>query len=150
MPEVAKMRHDEFNNLRPVILVACFFWGVAIGFALNFFRPPEVDPQAQAQRPAAQTQAGSGAEATKQPSELERRRAGAPAIAAIEPAPQPASTAKPSFENAIIEAPPVALTTDGGLTGKNAPKPRLSGPAGAPPGATPAAPVMPLIPDLDP
>lgn len=145
MPEVSRIRNEEFNNLRPLILFLCFVWGVAMGFMLNFFRPPEVDPATLAQnRAVAQSQAA----AAPQLSETERRYAGAPTIANIDPAPLPASAARMSFEDAVIEPPNVVLTTQGGLTGKTASRPNLA----AAPASVPSAPVpvVPLIPDLDP
>ncbi len=151
MPESARVRHEEFHNLRPIILILCFFWGVAMGFALNFFKPAEPVSGSPAPNPPVQSVAPETADAETRPmSELERRHAGTPAIAAIDPAPLPPVTERLSFENAVITTPPVALTTEGGLTGKNARQPKIMANPAAIPGIPAALPAAPLIPDLDP
>lgn len=154
MPEVARARPrgEDFRNLRPLILTVCFVWGVVLGFTLNFFRTPENVNQAATQNQQAGQSAPDAAQSSKPMTELERRHAGTPAIAPIEPAPQPSNTNRLLIEDAVIAAPQVNLTTEGGLTGRTAPRPRLNAAApAAPPGSTPTAvPSMPLIPDLDP
>jgi hypothetical protein len=122
------------------------------GFALNFFRAPQlpVEPQSQQQT----TTAAVAQPATQPMTETERRYAGAPAIASIDSVPAPVNQEQIDFESMAVSAPSVILTTEGGLTGKNAKRPRLTGQAdAAPPGFSSgqfSAPPMPLIPDLNP
>lgn len=152
MPESIRARHEEYNNLRPLILIVCFVWGVLAGFALNFFRAPQLPVEPQSGQQAAV--ATAAAPATQQMTETERRYAGAPAIASIDSVPAPVNQERADFEAMPVSAPSVILTTEGGLTGKNAKRPRLIGQApAAPPGYQSgqiAAPPMPLIPDLNP
>ncbi len=161
MPEMTKARHEEYNNLRPLILIICFAWGVLAGFSLNFFSTPQlpIEPQtgqqtATADSSATAANATNAAPATQPMSETERRYAGAPAIASVDSVPAPVPQEQVDFESMQVSAPSVILTTEGGLTGKNAKRPRLAGQApAAPPGYQTgqfAAPPMPLIPDLNP
>ena len=115
MAETARQRPVDYYNPRPLILGVCFFWGVIMGFCLYFFRAPEQrldntqEQSATAALPPVPVQ-----------SELERRRMDAPSIAAVEPAPAIPAASRPTLEQIQLEPPPALLTTEGGLTGRNA------------------------------
>ena len=149
MPELARLRGEEYTSIRPLILVLCFVWGVIMGFALNYFRPVDSAPQPVTE--TANSSARSSVESTAQSSDMDRRYEGAPAIAAIEPAPAPLANARPSFDNSVVGPPAVVLTIEGGLTGRNARRLALQPARLQPaPGVAPMFPSMPLIPDLAP
>ncbi len=142
-------RPVEYYNPRLLILGLCFSWGVAMGFCIFYFSPP--------QQMAGPTQTNG----TEQPevqrvqlTDQERRRADAPTLAEVSPAPETAARA-PAFETMSIEPHMPPVTTEGGLTGRTArplaarnPRP-YSDPA--PVRRAPAPPVeAPPIPELMP
>ncbi|MDR3211718.1 MAG: AtpZ/AtpI family protein [Planctomycetota bacterium] len=152
MVEITRTPADEFFNLRPPLLLVCFLWGIAAGFSLNFFRPDEANLSSQVTNPARMDESVRRdiESATPPMSDMDRRHAGAPTIAPVGPAPLSRGNERLSFENLTIQPPLVSLTTEGGLTGKNTQRPRLSA---TPPPVEDLVPVTsypPLIPDLAP
>lgn len=147
MGEATRVRPVEYYNPRPLILGVCFFWGVVMGFGLNFFRTPISDDRVVVTQgqPAAGT-----TPATASPQD--RRLQNLPNIASVEPAPTPAANLKPTLDTMDLEPPPAVLTTDGGLTGRTASLPgRLPPRQAPPPTARPARPATPPpIPELMP
>lgn len=150
MAEAQRARPMEYYNPRVLILGACFCWGVAMGFCLFYFSPPQ-----QMMGPA-QSAAAAPAEPRAQLTDQERRRVDVPMLEDVTPAPT-TSTQLPAFETMPIEPHMPAVTTEGGLTGRTAqPLARLnprpySNPAPAPRAPAPAAPAAPPpIPELMP
>lgn len=154
MPELARHRGEEYHNLRPVILLLCFIWGVGMGFSLNFFRSPTIDSQSTAQDMALQSaQKPLGNAQARQPTDIERRHAGTPTIAPIEPTPAAVRRDRLSFEDVEVGPPAVILTIEGGLTGKSVGRSsdtRHLQPSTTWPASVPSTPAAPLIPDLNP
>lgn len=114
MAEPARPRPVEYYNPRPLILGICFFWGVLMGFGVNFFREPE--------QPAQPTGNNTPSTLSGQPamSDIERRNQDTPGIAEVDPAPSVTSSLRPTLEHMNLEPPPPILTTEGGLTGRTA------------------------------
>ncbi|MDR2390590.1 MAG: hypothetical protein LBE84_02770 [Planctomycetota bacterium] len=115
MAEIIRPRLIEYYNPRPLILGVCFCGGMIAGFFLYLLRTPEMPGIAQ----PIQTVEGPAAPPNRQRG-IDRRQEGVPAIAGVEPTPAPIAGQRPNFETMGIDPPPVALTTEGGLTGKNA------------------------------
>lgn len=115
MAEIVRPRLIEYYNPRPLILGVCFCGGMVAGFFLYLLRTPEMPGIA----PPIQTPEVPAIPANRQTG-IERRQEGVPVIAGVEPTPAPTGGQRPSFETMEINPPPVALITEGGLTGKNA------------------------------
>lgn len=111
MPEAIRPRQVEYYNPRPLILGICFFWGVAMGFCLYFFRAPE--QTVVVQQPAAPTAPTAVLETPEQ-----RRVEGVPSITHVDT--QQAAPTRPRFETMEFPPPAPALTTAGGLSGRTA------------------------------
>ncbi|MCD8141217.1 MAG: hypothetical protein LUE17_15880 [Planctomycetaceae bacterium] len=114
MAEAARQRPIEYYNPRPLILGICFFWGVVMGFCLFYFAPPKqmtdsTQGRSEETMPVRSTM-----------SELERRRLDTPNIAEVAPAPDPVTSARPRMEVLELEPPAPILSTEGGLSGRNA------------------------------
>ncbi|MDR1520675.1 MAG: hypothetical protein LBU23_11145 [Planctomycetota bacterium] len=150
MVETIRPKLVEYHSPRPFILGVCFCCGMVAGFCLYLFRtperpagPPAVPPQPIEAAPAAL------------PSELERRHQDTPLIAPVESAPLNPANPRPGIESMEIAAPAAIMTTEGGLTGKNARpinQPRRRSPAGqtGSPRSPPPTGVPPPLPDLMP
>ncbi|MCL2000906.1 MAG: hypothetical protein FWG74_05685 [Planctomycetes bacterium] len=145
MAETVRQRPVEYYNPRPLILGICFFWGVIMGFCLYLVRAPE-----QVTDNRQEPQAGAVAVPSGMHTDLERRRMDAPSIAVVEPAPA-VDVSRLTLESIQLDPPPAILTTEGGLTGKNA---RPLGAAAVPqpprnqvrPGTLPPPPLPELMP----
>lgn len=145
MAEPARPRPVEYYSPRPLILGLCFCWGVVIGFGLYYFRPPE-------SLPAIDTGSGRTND-TPSPAAVSNpagRFGDAPAIASIEPTPSIPADSRPSFLASEWQLPPPLLTTDGGLTGRNAQAPIHPSRRPPEPAATPSMTRPPPLPELMP
>lgn len=148
MTSQARIRREEAINPRPLILILCFIWGIAMGFLLNFFRQPAGNGVDDAR--VGQNMTASVVDSRTAPAGPERRIEGTPAITVIEPTRAHASGERLSIETMPIPTPAVPLTTDVGLTGRLAAISETQQPSPRP-ATTPARqPGVPLIPDLDP
>lgn len=147
MAEAPRPRPVEYYNPRPLILAACFFWGVAMGFCIFYFSPPK------------QMSGSTSPDAPKpipNPSRdlTARRNEDVPAVTPVPITPERKASAEPVFKTMVLEPPLPPLTTEGGLTGRtahsiNRQRPQsLSSPA---PTVAPPPPVFtapPPIPEL--
>jgi hypothetical protein len=150
MVETIRPKLVEYHSPRPFILGVCFCCGMVAGFCLYLFRTPE--------RPAGSSvvplQPIEEAPA-EPPSNIERRHQDTPPIAPVDSAPFNPASPRPSIESMDIAAPAAILTTEGGLTGKNARpinQPRrhpTAGQTGSPRSPPPIG-VPPPLPDLMP
>ncbi len=115
MAEAQRARPVEYYNPRVLILGVCFFWGVAMGFCLFYFSPPQQMLGSAAPAVPGDEPATPRTQLTAQ----ERRRVDEPALAQVEPAPDTAAR-RPAFETMVVTPPTPAVTADGGLTGRTA------------------------------
>lgn len=128
MADVAR-RQLEFYNPRPLILGICFFWGAIMGFLLFYFSPPtQLAEKKKTSEPPTQLQ----------PADTRRRWDDAPNITNVPDTPASVTSPRTGFENLVVEPPPVLLTTEGGITGKLASRPRTPTERPAPPATGPA------------
>lgn len=142
MAEAVRSRPVEYYNPRPLILGICFFWGIVMGFGLYFFRAPEqiAQPAVQSPPPATEIPAAPGT----------GRNEGVPTITSVEP--MTGAPARPNLMTMELDPPLAVMTTEGGLTGRNATPPtRASAGAGAAAiGRRPTLTSPPPLPDLMP
>ena len=142
MAEQIRQRPIEFYNPRPMILGVCFFWGIVMGFSLNFFREPEI-----IEEPKKPPTEGTPSDDKPSRNPEDERLQNVPKIASIDDT--ATIVRRPSIDELDVPAPAVSLSTDGGLTGRTAlpPTPRAPGSAGG--GQYRPAPTgPPPIPDL--
>lgn len=145
MADVAHGKIIEYVSPRPLILLACFLWGVGTGFAFNLFGASE--PQTPAAQQSKTTPTGPVPAHT---SDIERRRQDIPSLAEVEPAQVQTLPTRLTVEDIDIPAPPVSLSTDGGLTGRTVLARSTAVPAATPQPAVPAWIGGPPLPDLNP
>lgn len=142
MPDAARPRPVEFYNPRPLILSVCFLWGVAMGFCIFYFSPPEERP--------ARVEVATDGSATPAP-EPGRRLPELPNVASIPDIPEALRNNKVRIEDFEIVPPQAVLTTEGGITGRTAKAPGANPIRPGEPSRGPAiSPMAPPIPELMP